>query len=285
MAENLQVNCVRCNNFVKIAKTASKCKICGTYSHNSCLKLMKNVKFFKDGTVICCNGGKPDLVDSRMDNLSILTTSGDKNSSSNIDQITIKYLEELIKQKDQIIYNQSIAIQSLNEQILLLKRDSQPSISSIPPPPRDLDIIREKSTSESISKSQSTKTISDKDFSAAMHATETRQLCQHYIGLGRQFPDSQRKPNGRNILVGTGQNSSSCPFKAAVFKEYPTRLKYYHATKFDPNTDGEELGKYLKSHALSVSVKKLNSRKPDLYASFLISIPENESQKLLNSEI
>lgn len=77
------------------------------------------MKFLDNNTCICCSDEN-----SKEESVSI-------NDDSVTDKITIKYLEELIKQKDIIINtqkiairNQDIAIQCLNDQILLLKNIS-----------------------------------------------------------------------------------------------------------------------------------------------------------------
>lgn len=288
MNQNNQENCVRCRNPVKVAKSGTQCKKCGIISHNSCLNTRKNVTFFKDGTVICCKDIS-ETTDSEKISLSQPVTADEKtsdkeipyngeSSSSAIDKVTIKYLEELIKQKDLTINNQNIAIQALTDQVLLLKREIQFS-TALP-----LQVM-ENQVPIADDPGNSSKPVFKNDFSAALHTTHSRLICQNVIGLGQHPSVSVRKPNERNILVGTGQNSTNCPFKAAKINENSAKYRYYHATKFDPDTNGDELNKYLKNYAPNLKVEKLNSRRPDLYASFLISVPENESGSILTSEI
>lgn len=276
MGENAsnEIGCVRCKSTT--IKTGFRCRNCGRLSHKSCLKDMKNVKYYKDDTITCCDS--EGVVSPSKDKSKKRTSSSSSTSSvylpnaaflggdnQNIaDKITIKYLEEIIRQKDEIIKQkelvistQVLAIEALTEQIKLIKHSVQqrnvisPS-NSFSENPNNLRL-------KSISNHRSTNISSN----------------------------LKQTVNGRNMLTGTNTNST-CPFKAAaavISEDSKPNIKILHAMNFEPDTDATELSNYLKTLAPNVNVQKLNSRHPDIYASFKIIVPSDECDKLLVSDI
>ncbi|CAH1112945.1 unnamed protein product [Psylliodes chrysocephalus] len=201
---NQQAICVRCKNSVK---TGSKCIKCGRLSHNCCLKLMKNVIFNEDETVICCSDIEVEGVTPAKENTSVREILSDDMTISS-DKITIKYLEELIKQKDLIIKNQDIAINALQEQIKLLnfmkpEQDAgKTEKHALPIDNRSQSTVT--ATSSKVSKHK--QPISKQQVSTAMLSVESERICQHIVGLGSAGADPKlaQKRSGRNILTGSG---------------------------------------------------------------------------------
>ncbi|CAH1110971.1 unnamed protein product [Psylliodes chrysocephalus] len=264
-------------------------KKCGRLSHNCCLKLMKNVIFNQDETVICCSDVEVEGVTLDHENTSVSEIVSDDVTNST-DKITIKYLDELIKQKDLIIRNQDIAINALQEQIKLLKHKN-PEQEAEKNGKQSLPINNKSHSTVTATNSKISKDkqpISKQQVSRAMLNVESERICQNIVGLGNAGADPKpaQKRSGRNILTGSGLSTSGCPFKAAdLVPNLINKPRYYHATHFEPQTDEIELFNYLKGFAANVKVEKLNARQPEMYASFKISVPENESEKILNAEI
>lgn len=297
---NLDDICVRCK---KPVKTGLKCRICKKLSHNSCLKMLRNVKYYKDGSTICC-----DEVDANIDNnngkdkVENGDEINDKNeresetpielvtpdNTINADKITIRFLEELIKQKDLTIRNQEIAIKALDEQVQLLKE-----VMAKPKPNNSKSLSDTVVTTQKHGKqyqppntTETNNSISNSNLSSALHSTISQNICNEVINLGKSNTSEQKPKNNRSILIGTGSNPTSCPFKAASPRlECTKNMKSYHATNFDPATDLMELSAYLKGFAPNVIVEKLNARMPQSYASFKINVPDDESQNILDSNI
>ncbi|CAG9818969.1 unnamed protein product [Phaedon cochleariae] len=255
-------NCARCRNPVK---TGSKCSKCGVLSHNSCLKALKNVQFFKDGTVICCQENENCApIDKDSDSVSINDTQNEA-----ADKITIKFMEQLLKQKDLTITNQEIAIKSLTEQIVLLKEKllyaSNKTDQLAWPPVSNQVQSKEKRDNQKISSGNSTATSSKKqhiaktDLSSAVHKAETQQLCQQIIDLDKGPSTSTDTKNSRRILVGNKGDPTGCPFKASTKNirksDLHKNLRYFHVTNLDTETDETELLHYLKNFAPNVQVE------------------------------
>ncbi|CAH1107688.1 unnamed protein product [Psylliodes chrysocephalus] len=285
--ENLKNICVRCK---KTVGTGIKCVNCGTLSHKCCLKLLKNVKFLDNLNCICCSSDDHNKEES----VAI-------NDVSVTDKITIKYLEELIKQKEIIINtqeiaikNQDIAIQCLNDQILHLKNITSNTSSlqlnlDVPTYSRAVEkssSVCNKTDFSVTGKNSATnqKAITRETLSNAVLNTKSRQVCQDLINITRgKSQDEIPKHNARSLLKGSNGNTTECPFKAAF--AYSNTERQYHATNFEPDVDLLELTNYLKIYAPNVIVEKLNSRQPTLYASFKVSVPANEADSILKSEI
>lgn len=124
----LNKGCKRCGN---VAKTGLKCIQCGTLTHKTCCEKLK-IKQIDENSINCCD--KERLVDGGdVECLSVPIPSTevlDNTVNANGRETEIYYLKELLKQKDIIIKNQSIAIYSLQEQISMLKTNVYKSPAS-----------------------------------------------------------------------------------------------------------------------------------------------------------
>lgn len=283
--------CVRCKQFIKVGL---KCVRCGRLTHKGCAKLLKNATVLDSNRILCCGDLKTQ--DASTDVELIINDDG-KHVSCDVLNMKIRYLEEIIKQKDLIIMNQGIALDALKDQIHLLKQQSHVPSSHASQP----KAVNGKSTSKSASKlgdtvnlpgsacgpvTASSSTITLQDVSNAIQNVETRRICNDLINiesdkkqmLKDKYPRAKKR---RSILVGSGVNLEACPFKAASLE----KLKHFHATNFDVNVDEEELCRYLKAFAPNVIVKKLMSRNPGRYSSFKISVPLDEVGNIQVPEI
>lgn len=294
-------------------------------SHKSCLNVLKGVKFIDDATVICCSDTPIDSaqgsVSSEQNNVILNTVnpvvSTPVNSTSGLEELKIKYLEELLRQKDLTILNQTIAINSLQEQVAYLKREIKSQENTA------IDNVVTKGTCEGDSYAskakQGTQTISknnnknkDKNksnnsynkapiisstaVSHSVHLAQTQKVCQDLIYLNKdiQDPSGQATPKdnvrtvhvprrkSRNILVGDGKQ---LPDSNLLKSAKVTELKYFHSTYWDPETDEGALSDYLRHFTTEVQVERLNSRNPTRYASFKISVPTAEAHKITKPEI
>ncbi|KAK4885623.1 hypothetical protein RN001_001894 [Aquatica leii] len=105
-------SCKRCN---KVPQTTVECIVCNSCFHPSCAKYTKNIIFIDDKYVNCC-----DLTSNNGELEQVRNTS-----EVDIYKIELKYLHKLLKQKDLVIKNQQIAIESLQNQILMINEYSK----------------------------------------------------------------------------------------------------------------------------------------------------------------
>lgn len=275
--------CKRCNNPVG---TGLKCRTCGTVSHRSCLKTIK-AKFIDDSTVDCCT------------NLTVPIRTADNTSTNinidvekNVEQIRITYLEEIIRQKDLLIDNQGMLINSLQAQISLLNQQVSPQVVNA------LATVNASSYAKVVSDNMSkalhkeenasiqnqkpnTSRIKATTVSHAIHTAQTSKLCQDIVNLTKDVQvNSKRNPH--NLLIGKAESAQqSTSFKAAKY----TKFNHFHITNCDPATTKEALSSYLTEIVPEVQVEVLSSRNPTYYSSFKISVPSSEAPKILKEEV
>lgn len=297
MSENKLDSCARCKNTVK---TGLKCIKCGKLSHVCCLKLLKNVRFLKNDTVICC----PEASEVAKSSQKVADLSEDEQSKSGevqviedlTEKITIKFLEELNKQKDQTIENQNIAIKALKDQVLLLNEKIEQLSQSFSSSSSQRKISAPVETISNNSKlnkqlvqlpsTSRTPLFTNNIVGNALHTAHTLQACEQIIHLNDNVNGNLPfKTQRRNLIVGTQQNSDDHKLKAAPFKPKAPSLFFYHATYFDVDVTVEDLTSHLVKYAPNVEVEKLRSRNPDDYASFKITVPSSEAQALMDSSL
>lgn len=318
MAENNScdndLKCKRCKN---PALTGMKCINCGKTSHKSCLKILQSkqqhIKFLDDNNVVCCND---DTVSEPTDSsISLISTS----NSVDPNVLKIQYLEEIIRQKDLIISNQSTAIIALKDQIVLINH-----LKSYENPPKlhpnesvtskqsvNGDIAQpnkgaiKKQASAKVSNKKQTAALCDADtvngkvplfsgpsVSGAIQNALANRVCEDIVNLNSDIQvggnisihskKSISRPKPRSILVGSMSNNDNCPIKAAP---PAVVLRHFHVTNLDPSVTVDTLMSYLKQFVLGVKVIALPSRYPSNYSSFKVSVPVSDVQSILNQDI
>lgn len=283
-------NCKRCNNAVT---TGHRCRRCGTLSHKSCLKTMK-AKFYEDSTVDCCSNYAASIKTSNVANSepTVITTDAEKC----IEQIKISYLEEIIRQKDLVIKNQAMLIESLQAQITLIMHNMTVGTENTANNPSDLksgshaEVANGKSKSQkkkAIVVQQNTPQITSSDVSCALHMAHASKVCNDVVNLTNEIQSKTQKSqnnrrDSRKLLVGNADNDGeNASFKSAKF----VQMKHYHVTNCDPETTQEALTLHLKKIVPVVQVELLKSRNPVQYSSFKISVPTAEASKVLKPEV
>lgn len=297
--------CKRCKSTVT---SGLKCVVCGTMSHKSCLNALKSVKFIDDATVNCCL----DIVDAvtvgtqslcqPVASQPVATNAKD----SSIEEIRIKYLEEIIKQKDLVITNQAIAIKSLQDQLCMMRM--MPSSfnqhnEAISTPDKNSKIgtyasalSKNKNSSKPLGKGKPSgppNQISSAAVSHAIHVAQSSEICRDIIHLdqsdpapvlpvSKAGPSSGPKKRSRNILVGDAKDLANC---TSLKSANESARRHFHTTNWEPNTSEEVLLNYLKGFSQQVSVEKLNSRDPERYASFKVSVPMSDVSNITKPEI
>lgn len=286
--------CKRCRNTVQ---TGLRCIVCGVTSHKSCLNALKTVKFLDETSVNCCTADVAPNQDSN------IPTVNETKVASSCDEIKIKYLEELIRQKDIIIATQSVAIESLRDQVSYLKRE--PSVQNKTVEDGSIQI---QSSSNFASVTANTKKrkpsngsklapshVTTSAVSHAVHLAQTSAACKNLIHLNDDIQDDAKSvvPNhqhpskdlrrSRNILTG----DANCPpinfpsLKAAKM----SNLKHFHTTNWDPDADEQSLVQFLRELVPEAQVTRLDSRNPTVYSSFKVSVPNDKAHIITKSGI
>lgn len=120
--------CKRCK---KVPQTGLKCINCDTISHPGCLKLLENIQFIDEKTIKCCNNvnGTNSLMEDRIvqdDEEINISFSSANDQTDDSSKLEIKYLKELLRQKDVYITSLEDKINILKEHILLIKHINKP---------------------------------------------------------------------------------------------------------------------------------------------------------------
>lgn len=90
--------------------------------------------------------------------------------------------------------------------------------------------------------------------------------------------DKNKDRRKTNVIYGTAD--SSCTIKAV------TRYKHFHVFRLDPELSTDALADYLRGMKISGSrVEKLQSKHPDEYSSFKLSVPANHAEDVLNPNL
>lgn len=223
--------------------------------------------------------------------------------SQNIDKMKIKYLEEIVRQKDIIINSQNLTIKSLTDQLLVMKYiETAIKVNEVPGANKISDVVDKRTTNKNqiIQKldnnlrkgTDNPNVLNAPSVSHAIHQTEAQLMCEKFINLTNDTPECQtqssmkqrKRDNPKNILTGKMAILSDCPFKAAAVN-HANNLYYYHTTNFDVETCETALHDYLTKFAPSCKIEKLNSRNPHKYVSFKICVLSSEAQNILKDEI
>lgn len=88
----------------------------------------------------------------------------------------------------------------------------------------------------------------------------------------KYLPPSKKK---LNPIIGTQENSS--------LHVVPKKLvAHLHVTRLSPETTITDLQDFLSQHSTDVTIEKLNSKKPEVYSSFKITLPSGQLDKVMN---
>lgn len=294
--------CKRCKSSVQ---SGLKCITCGVTSHKSCLNALKTVKFIDDVTVNCCADNTADQAVCNQSVSEGQKMSYQDSTNANVNDIKIKYLEELIRQKDLTITNQAIAITSLQDQVSYLKRElsifEKPAGEKTTHEPISKSLSYAQASSKNITSNMSSKSKTSKAIvsnvtpsavSHAIHLAKAHEVCQNIVQLNQDKQDVNERVTlqavnhvrrrSRNILIG---DSNTLPTNSTLKSAKDASFKHFHSTNWDPETNDETLLNYLRGMVPEVKVEKLNSRNPSIYSSFKISVPSVDVDKIIKTGV
>lgn len=286
-------SCKRC---FKRAPNGLKCVNCGRVSHPSCLKNFKTIQYMENNLINCCE--ETLLSENGVHDVEHFTDAIE--NIQDVDKIKIKFLEEIIKQKDQIILNQNIAIKALSDQIQLIKtfEQNRPTLTAKPSTKLETagaEPVGKKNDCEiAIPQLPSirTESVQGPSTSRKIRRAEAKTMCE-IINLNNyddtvvppkeESRKSKRRDGIRSILIGNSSNLIDCPLRAASATQ--VKNHFYHVSNLETGTDETVLCDYLCKFAPSCKVEKLSSRHPERYDSFKVTVLKDEADRILDKQI
>lgn len=267
-----------------------KCIHCESVFHSSCGK-RKNVKIVSDNLIICCEKSEAECVVPDVDSAFF---DAIEEISGNDKKINIEIFNYLIKQKDLIINGLNDKIKLLNQQIDLIlsnntisnqqkkdqsdlicnvvnqKHNNLPNEKKIIPPP----------------KMPENQVISKDQVSLAINEAESQAKLNEIINLPNNASTSKqdewttvvrKNTRRRQIIVGSNQESTEVTGVPEVVS--------LHVYRLNPKTTAENLTTLMKSHLSEFKCEQLNSKFPNVYSSFKVTIFGNSFKKAMDASI
>ena len=230
----------------------------------------------------------------------------------------VKHLKELSEQKDKVIANQSLAIETLKNHNNLLNallnsnnninkdftkvatsNDNIQNVSRISTtsqiPKNQVQITPKPSCSDNTPSGrrkpkpmqQASHLVTTQQVSSAVHQATAVVKTDEVLALrdDNKIKESnwnlvqyKKRTRNRTIMVGTGSAGDAGT-------HHPIRavssLSYFHLFKLHPNTSHDDVIKFLKPQFSEVTCEKLNSRYPDEYSSFKVGVYEKNVDSFL----
>lgn len=306
--------CKRCN---KNVVSALKCEICHNLYHVSCAKLTNNVKFVNDTKIICC---EETLCQNDSDGIFFDA----KEMLVNVDnKVDLQLFNYIIRQKDIIIQELRDKITLLNNHIDILnkyqifnegeqKPNSNSKISTIAETKKVSNKNERKSNSMTkdvgnpvtvnkqnpinVNNQQNSNIISRENLSSGIMQAQSQLKLQECINLSsditthssqllntpvssqkkEQWSEVVKKKRKRSLVVGNNTVNMSV-------KGVPKTIDL-HVYRVDTQTTVTELAAFLRPNFPEVICESLESRYPDLYTSYKVTIFEEHFKKAMDPQ-
>lgn len=296
-----------------------KCVLCGSVLHPSCVKFLKNVEMIVEGKFVrCCAEVTVDL-DKTLD--PTVVSVGEESNDSSL-HMEINYLKQICHEKDKlnsekdlVIATQAELIKSLKEQIIYMK-----TINLTCPPSGETMQTRQAPGSNLTKDSDTASQISAKELHLSINSQvidrtvslpsdkNSNSSTKSYLdaakstgpvlrqGVSSEADTINTKLTKKNPTTRTTQNSSSSENRAPKAKQLiglaqniallsAPRLSFLHVYKLHPETTEHQLTEYLKAMFAEVECEKLNSKFPQYYASFKVSIQQDNLTRAMDPAI
>ena len=297
-------SCKRCKSKVL---NGLKCQNCSNYFHQSCAKLYNNVKISEDKTfIVCCESENGTSVDSdaafydAIENLD--------NCDKKVDGILLSYI---LKQKDIIIHELREKISLLNKQIELMNAKSETKTETKQKHDKintsAKSVVNKVLIPNAAKTSNIPKTINNdknsgdslligKQITADLLDIQTQLKCNEIINLVKDTqeqpgPSHPKQNQGRNVdtewqkvQYKRRRNMIVGKNKDIAVKGVP-KIALLHVYRVDLGTTTAELRELLKGTFPEVICESLTPKHPELYASFKVSIYEENFSKAMNPDV
>lgn len=269
-----------------------KCVLCGSILHPSCVKFLKTVEIIVEGKFVkCCAEVTVDL-DKTLDPAAV---SVDEESNNSSWYTEISYLKQICHEKDKlnsekdlVIATQAELIKSLKEQIgyiLAIYGAQDPDVA--------LQIsakeLQRSINSQVIGRTASVPAGKNSKSSARSYldaAKSAGPVLRQDVSIGATSMNARR----------TNQNSSPGENRATKAKQLiglaqntalmsAPKLAFLHVYKLHPETTEHQLTEYLKAMFSEVECEKLNSKFPQYYSPFKVSIQQNNLTRAMDPAV
>lgn len=289
--------CKRCKSKVV---NGVKCTECASSYHLSCAKKLNNITFLNNTTIRCCESALKNGCDAEFFD----AVDGLSGSERKVDIAIFNYI---LKQKDIIISDLRDQIKILNTHIDKLnssgvmhkkvidkeqerKTDTKKTNVIISKNNNDnkskhISCNQTPSTSEDTGCVNKPSHITKAQVAVAVEEAETQRKCKEYINIDRNNKSNndgewkkivKKRRNKSPLVIGNSIESNS------VFLKGVPKMITLHVYKLDPDTEAENLKKFLEPNFPEVICDTINPRHPDLYSSFKVSILEENFQKAMD---
>lgn len=319
--------CSHCSESLPPENDYVTCGVCKSKYHYACSSVRETAwRNFSAGAKLSwkCNickiktatdNDKPEVNSECLLNVkttSVENTGTDSDSGGSTGCNEIGYLKELLRHKDLLIQNQADLIQSLKDQIQLLKLEKARTLTR--PQAKDLTTVvkpttgavhRGAPTPDGITKNLNTgknETRSNEQVKSKtnvrydglagktsqvitnydVHEALTRTKINELLNLASTSNDDEqwktvthKKP--KQTVIGKKLDDGKCKLRAAE------TFGYWHVYRLHPDTSAEDVKAYLESDFPGVQVEKLKSFSPTVYSSFKVTVREKDEQRILDA--
>uniref|UniRef100_V5GZG9 Uncharacterized protein n=1 Tax=Anoplophora glabripennis TaxID=217634 RepID=V5GZG9_ANOGL len=305
-----QVFCKRCGK--NAVKNCLTCEKCNSSFHQSCARLWKGLKVTSDCTINCCTDDTNDPITEQFcDAMENVSANG---------KIDIAIFIYIIKQKDDLVRELQDKNRMLNEHISLLNKLRAAEESKTVQSSKDKNGVKtssdDKVFNSDIYSNEHTNTgrnnvptvqndkvlnkqrnhksgsvgISNSDVTTAVLEAQTKQRIDKYINIngdinnkhdnkiaGQEWKVASNRKRRRPTLIGKNKDS-------AVIKGVP-RWVDLHVYRLEPSTTVTSISDMLRVHIPEVKCEALVSKHPGLYASFKVSVLEDNFKTAMDADI
>lgn len=286
------INCKKCKS--KVINDV-KCTECKSSFHRSCAKLL-NLKISDQNSVNCCV--KLTQTEEDVDVAFFDAVEGIIDSNNKID---VRFFNYIIKQKDLLINELREKINILNNQIEFLTSNRQIQEQKVQTRqktertdtnPYQCSKINKEKPEASPNVGNDKSRISSKTVSNAILEAQTQLKMNEYVNLAQPttsvdknilsadanhsqpWATVQNKRRRQNLIVGTNSKDTNI---RGVEKKVAL-----HVCRIEPSIKTEELQSFLQSSFPEVICEKLNSKFPDIYSSFKVTISQNNFKSAMD---
>lgn len=310
---SIKTICKLCNR--RAVNNTVQCEKCTTVMHRNCCE--KKSLIFKDNRVICCDESTDldDLFSSAktvVDNMQMMKQE-------------IIFLKELLDLKDKvisdkcsIIADKEVIIDLLKEEINYVKyankysdrvvNMSYSAPKAISSETTKADIATNSSAhDENIQQQKAKDKFSVSEVSKAIYKSQTAVKCDEYININNSTENAPSSITNKNESDGNTEKWSTVVYKSKkqgikekdrragslkiVGKSSSSNLKAVpkfvdiHVYRLHPETRCEELTAYLRPNFPEVICTSLKPKHEGQYASFKISVYQQNFSKAMNAEL
>ena len=267
--------CKKCKNKVV---TSVKCLKCQQPFHPSCAK--NSAKYSDDGTTFTCCENEDTITEMTDPDFWDAVNRLQQQPNTGMDLRIFTYI---IKQKDIIIDELRQQIQLLNNQLSMaastgttskniIKGNEKPNNEK----KRETNAIAQKNTNDKEPPTLITTNINNKPKTTPWNKSKVKQASDEK--KDQPIIDTKiKKRQLKSTVIG------SLPGTTRL--EAISKKAYIHVYRLSPKTTKEQMQEHLKSYLNEFDIEKLNSKYPDLYSSFKLTLDFDELETVMKSEI